>query len=137
MRRPLHGLGTPCQATATPGRNVCMPLSRAASRRSDVLLDVRHMEPIISITWQYNLTGAAVRHGSTAGWVPQVSGADAPRPPRVQHARHGTRVVSYVRTRPDAAKYGTKDKSYRLVTLGADGKVMTWQWHKLEAPMFG
>ncbi|EFJ42777.1 hypothetical protein VOLCADRAFT_121494 [Volvox carteri f. nagariensis] len=25
--------------------------------RSDVLLDVRHMEPILNITWQYNLTG--------------------------------------------------------------------------------
>ncbi|KXZ50241.1 hypothetical protein GPECTOR_17g879 [Gonium pectorale] len=61
--------------------------------RSDVLLDVRHMEPIINITWQYSLT--------------------------------------------DAARYGTKDKSYRLVTLGADGKVLTWMWHKLEAPIFG
>ncbi len=30
--------------------------------RSDVLLDVRHMEPILNITWQYNLTGrGAVR----------------------------------------------------------------------------
>ncbi|KAG2436250.1 hypothetical protein HXX76_006561 [Chlamydomonas incerta] len=61
--------------------------------RSDVLLDVRHMEPIIAITWQYNMT--------------------------------------------DAAKYGTKDKSYRLVTLGADGKVLTWLWHKLDAPVYG
>ncbi|GFR49871.1 hypothetical protein Agub_g11973, partial [Astrephomene gubernaculifera] len=61
--------------------------------RSDVLLDVRHMEPIIAITWQYNLT--------------------------------------------DANKYGTRDKAYRLVTLGADGRVLTWLWHKLEAPVFG
>ncbi|GIL81732.1 hypothetical protein Vretifemale_10742 [Volvox reticuliferus] len=61
--------------------------------RSDVLLDVRHMEPILNITWQYNLT--------------------------------------------DAAKYGTKDKAYRLVTLGADGRVLTWLWHKLEAPIYG
>ncbi|GLC41313.1 WD repeat-containing protein 34 [Pleodorina starrii] len=61
--------------------------------RSDVLLDVRHMEPILSITWQYNLT--------------------------------------------DATRYGTKDKSYRLVTLGADGRVLTWLWHKLDAPIFG
>ncbi|KAG2497783.1 hypothetical protein HYH03_004055 [Edaphochlamys debaryana] len=61
--------------------------------RSDVLLDARHTEPVIAVTWQYNLS--------------------------------------------DAAKYGTKDKSYRLVTLGADGRVLTWMWHKLEAPVYG
>lgn len=37
---------------------------------------------------------------------------------------------------PDAAKYGTKDKSYRLVTLGADGRVLIWQWHKLDTPVY-
>ncbi len=29
--------------------------------RSDVLLDVRHTEPVIAITWQYNINGEAVR----------------------------------------------------------------------------
>eukprot|EP00798_Chlamydomonas_sp_ICE-L_P001991 gene1991-33412_t len=34
-------------------------------------------------------------------------------------------------------KYGTKSQAYRLVTLGADGRVMIWQWHKLEQPVYG
>lgn len=37
----------------------------------------------------------------------------------------------------DAAKYGSKDKAYRLVTLGADGRVLMWLWHKLDAPVYG
>lgn len=60
--------------------------------RSDALMEVRHTEPIVTMTWQYNIA--------------------------------------------DAAKYGTKDKSYRLVTLGADGRVLIWQWHKLDSPVY-
>jgi hypothetical protein len=37
----------------------------------------------------------------------------------------------------EANKYGTKSMGYRLVTLGADGRVLVWTWHKLEAPVFG
>mmetsp|Transcript_27063 Transcript_27063/g.59154 ORF Transcript_27063/g.59154 Transcript_27063/m.59154 type:complete len:588 (-) Transcript_27063:554-2317(-) len=34
-------------------------------------------------------------------------------------------------------KYGNRSQAYRLVTLGADGRIMTWVWHKLEAPIYG
>ena len=34
-------------------------------------------------------------------------------------------------------KYGNKAQAYRLVTLGADGLVMVWTWHKLQQALFG
>lgn len=34
-------------------------------------------------------------------------------------------------------KYGNKAQAYRLVTLGADGQVLVWMWHKLETPIYG
>lgn len=34
-------------------------------------------------------------------------------------------------------KYGNKTQAYRLVTLGADGQVLIWIWHKLETPLYG
>jgi len=37
----------------------------------------------------------------------------------------------------EAGKYGTRDKAYRLVTLGEDGRVLVWIWHKLETPLYG
>lgn len=37
----------------------------------------------------------------------------------------------------EAAKYASKDKAYRLVTLGADGRVLVWRWLKMDQPIFG
>lgn len=34
-------------------------------------------------------------------------------------------------------KYGNKTQAYRLITLGADGLVMIWTWHKLQTALFG
>uniref|UniRef100_A0A7R9V7G1 Uncharacterized protein n=1 Tax=Chlamydomonas euryale TaxID=1486919 RepID=A0A7R9V7G1_9CHLO len=34
-------------------------------------------------------------------------------------------------------KYGDKTRAYRLVTLGADGLVMVWKWHKLSVAIYG
>lgn len=30
-----------------------------------------------------------------------------------------------------------RDKAYQLVTLGADGRVLVWIWHKLALPLYG
>ncbi|GAX78283.1 hypothetical protein CEUSTIGMA_g5725.t1 [Chlamydomonas eustigma] len=34
-------------------------------------------------------------------------------------------------------KYGNKSQAYRLITLGADGLVMVWTWHKLQQALYG
>lgn len=41
--------------------------------RSDVLLDVRHTEPVIAITWQYNINGKAVQQALKSSFASHIS----------------------------------------------------------------
>lgn len=36
----------------------------------------------------------------------------------------------------ESNKYGNKAQAYRLVTLGADGLVVVWTWHKLQQALY-
>jgi hypothetical protein len=45
--------------------------------------------------------------------------------------------ISWQYSLTEAGKYGNRAQAYRLVTLSADGRVLVWVWHKLEAPLYG
>ncbi|KAG1673700.1 hypothetical protein FOA52_010569 [Chlamydomonas sp. UWO 241] len=53
--------------------------------------------------------------------------------------RHREPIVSmeWIYSMTEYNKYGDKARAYRLVTLGADGLVMVWKWHKLSTAMYG
>lgn len=53
--------------------------------------------------------------------------------------RHREPVVSLVwqYSMSEYNKYGDRTRAYRLVTLGADGLVMVWKWHKLSTALYG
>eukprot|EP00201_Polytomella_parva_P013361 CAMPEP_0175057934 /NCGR_PEP_ID=MMETSP0052_2-20121109/11547_1 /TAXON_ID=51329 ORGANISM="Polytomella parva, Strain SAG 63-3" /NCGR_SAMPLE_ID=MMETSP0052_2 /ASSEMBLY_ACC=CAM_ASM_000194 /LENGTH=440 /DNA_ID=CAMNT_0016323217 /DNA_START=66 /DNA_END=1384 /DNA_ORIENTATION=+ len=66
---------------------------------------------------------------------PQRGSSDA-----LAEARHLEPVVSlaWIHSLSDAARYGTRAQAYRLVSLGAEGRVLVWLWHKgLGTPVYG
>lgn len=37
----------------------------------------------------------------------------------------------------EMARHGSTAQAYRLLSLGADGRILIWQWNKLKAPLAG
>lgn len=37
----------------------------------------------------------------------------------------------------EASKHSNKVNAYRIVTMGADGRVLVWLWHKAQVPVYG
>ncbi len=85
----------------------------------------------------------------TSGWcappqaVPHVSCASpggcsgasaAPHPWHQPCACASTNGVPGVRHAPAARP--CRAQAYRLVTLGADGRILVWTWHKMDTPVY-
>lgn len=54
-------------------------------------------------------------------------------------ARHREPItaIHWAYSMVEAGKYASKDKAYRLVTLGVDGRILVWRWSKVEQPIYG
>eukprot|EP00775_Hariotina_reticulata_P009740 gene9740-9898_t len=54
----------------------------------------------------------------------------------VRH-REPITAISWQFSSQQARKHGAASTSYRLFTLGADGRLLVWQWNRLADPIFG
>ena len=64
----------------------------------------------------------------------QVGRADTASP--VLHLERIT-AIQWQYSTAEAARHSNKADAYRLVTLGADGRVLVWLWQKLQMPIYG
>jgi hypothetical protein len=46
-------------------------------------------------------------------------------------------AIHWQHSTAEASRHSSKVHAYRLVTLGADGRVLVWHWHKVQSPVYG